>query len=274
MFDFNARSHHLAKDLARDLAVSSVILLAVLAGPGCLTVTSEDIEPPGATTGAPPGGPQATCVPKDVVFPPTPANHLATSTVVCTNTGTSPTGENLMISITGTGSPVFSAQFMAGTYPASGLAPNQKAQISLSYTPGGVSADQATLMVATNVGNVTIPLLGDGLAPSCQLSIATSELTFPDVTVGASSAPIAFAIENVGQVDCQIKAPIMIGDDSTGSFQVLSTSIQPNGSEYAIPPPGTESTSRLVIQVGFTPTTRGVLTGWVGDFVSLSGTGD
>jgi len=251
------------------------LLLAAFLGSGCLTVVS-DQAPPAPTTGGLPagGGPQVSCVPTVLIFPPTAQGRSATVPVYCTNVGSAASGVNLMIALGGTGSSLFTAQFGQGGFPPAGLSPNQSVAVDVTYTPGGISADNGQLVLDTNAGTVTIPMFGEGLNYSCQLKIPTQALDFGKVAIGAAPPTASFAVDNAGFSQCAIRGPIAIENDPSKSFHVVSTSIMEDGQtgDYTLQPVGS-SDAHLVITVEFQPTTTGQLAAEVADFIGLTGTG-
>ncbi len=247
------------------------LLLVAFLGSGCLVVVSDQPLVTSTTTGGmPTGGPQVSCVPSYDTFIPTADGTSSSVPIYCSNLGSSVSGVNLMIEIEGTGSSVFTAQFGPGGFPVGGLVPNQTVEILTTYTPLGISQDVGTLTLSTNVGNVQIPMFGDGINATCELKIPTQALNFGNVPQGTTSAPLPFAIDNIGSSLCEIQGPFAIHNDPTHSYQLLSTSIQPSGAtkDYLIPP-----NSSLDVDVTFTPSTTGQLGGQVADFITLSGSG-
>ena len=205
-------------------------------------------------------------------FPPTGDGTTSTVPVYCSNLGSSASGVNLIIEILGTDSNVFAAQFGQGGFPAGGLAPNQSVAIVITYSPTIISEDQSALTLSTNAGNVEIPLFGEGINASCELQIPTQSLDFGQLPLGTPAQPIQFTILNIGVSDCEIQGPLSIENDPSGSFHIISTSIQPDPTTEAyIIPYGVGS--GLTVTVNFEPTKTGMLAGQVGDFISLTGVG-
>jgi hypothetical protein len=165
---------------------------------------------------------------------------------------------------------VFGATYFS--YPATGLPPSQKGVINLTYAPVTVSDDVGALKLTSNAGTVTIPIVGYGLNRQCQLSVPATNLDFGNTTVGTTRGPSSFAIDNDSTAICQIEAPITVFNDASGSFQVVGTNLQSSGSEYTLSPAGGGS-SELVVEVSFTPKTKGTVIANIGDFIAVSGTG-
>jgi hypothetical protein len=258
------------------VATKLMVLVAFL-GSGCLmTVSDQLVATSSTTTGGivVTGGPQVSCVPTVGIFAPTADGTSTMVKIYCSNVGSAASGVNLMIAITGTDSSVFTAQFDEA-FPPTGLSPNQSVAIDVTYTPADISRDEGMLTLKTNGGNVSIPLYALGINSSCRLMIPTSALDFGHVVVGSTSTALSFAVDNVGTTDCELAGPLLIAEDPSNSFHIVSTSFQPDMQlgAYIISASASDPTSRLIVDVSFTPTATGQLSGEVSDLVGLSGFG-
>ncbi len=210
------------------------------------------------------GGPQISCLPGRIDYGQTLTHSITTVPVLCTNTGVAIPATNLVIDPPTASPVVFSAQFdqTKDIYPLNGLAPGQVAQIDVSYAPTTSSNDKGTLFIKSNGGKgttVTIPLTGQGLnVPPCQFVIAPSALNFANVQVGDTSQMLSFEVQNVGANICLLEN-LEIQNDATGSFHILSTSIQPDPTTHkiTIPAPAIGVNSNLTVTLDFTPTDQG-----------------
>ncbi len=210
------------------------------------------------------GGPQLSCSPTSVAFGQTLAHSISTVPVLCTNSGTALPGVSLIIDPPSASPGVFDAQFDPShdVYPLNGLIPGQTAQIDASYSPTSSSNDQGNLFIKSNGGQgktLRIPLTGSGLnvAP-CQFVIAPSQLNFANVQAGDTSTMLSFEIENIGADICLVQG-LEVQNDATGSFHLLSTSIQPDPvtNKITIPAPATGVASSLTVTLDFAPTAEG-----------------
>ena len=210
------------------------------------------------------GGPQISCTPSSIDFGSTPTGTTSTVPVICTNPGTAIPSTNLTIDPPLAAPSVFSAQFDStkDPYPLNGLAPGESAQIDVSYSPTATSDDVGTLSIKSNGGKgqtVQIPITGAGVnVPPCQFVIGPTQLDFANVPVGASSVPLAFAVQNVGTNICLVRGPT-ISNDPSGSFHILSTSIAPDPTtqKLTIPAPAPGVISSFTVTIGFAPTVAG-----------------
>jgi hypothetical protein len=261
--------------LVRPKALWAALSFVAVAASGCLTVVSD--EPLAATTGGiVSGGPQVSCSPTYLSFAPTVDGQSAVLPVHCTNVGSAVGGVNLTMTIAGTSSPLFTAQFGPGGFPTTGLAPNQSVDIKTTYTPTGISQDIGTLDLDTNAGTVQIPLFAEGLNTSCQIMIPSESLDFGHIVVGNTSAAASFAVDNIGVYGCELQGPLQILNDPSKSFHIVSTNIQldpKTGAFYIASSSGGGGNSRLVVTVDFKPTASGHLSADVSDLIALTGVG-
>ncbi len=232
------------------------------------------------------GGPQLSCTPTSLAFGQAVDGIDPTLTVVCTNIGTSYTGNGnppVTLVLSPSTSPMsFGATFDAviDPYPITGLQPAQSAQIDVTYHPSGTSTDTGTLLISNNAGRgegLPIPLSGQSLnlAP-CQFVVSPPALDFGNVggNVGGnlqldagSASDSSVFVENIGNDACLVKD--LAVTDPTDSFRIVSTSLQPDPvSGWITIPAASGVASALQIDLAFLPADAGAFTGQADFWIS------
>ncbi len=231
------------------------------------------------------GGPRLSCSPATLDFGPQLLGTSLTLPVVCRNSGTEVPGTTLTVDVPRVSGGVFSAEFDRSVhpYPPGGLGPGEFAQLDVSYRPTGPGEDQGAVVIASNGGQVLIPLAGQGLEPDCQAVVSPPALDFGNLLAGSDSTSLSFVVQNVGRDSCLVQG-LAVQNDPSASFTVTSSSIAPDPvtQKIVIPapgaasgmPPSLPSPSALVVQVQFQPTGRGRFSGEIalpGGSMALAG---
>ncbi len=211
------------------------------------------------------GGPQISCSPMSLEFGDVVAGASATLPVTCTNTGTAIATTNLKLGQPSASPSPFSAQFDPGNpYSAAGIVAGQSVQIDVTYAAAVGSPTSGVLSIPNNGGQgstVQIPLtVGQVFPEACEFAIAPPALDFGNPPPrGSSPVDLAFEIQNQGTAPGLVANP-RIQNDTTGSFEILSTSIAPDldAGAIVIPAPGDGGTTDLLVQVRFSPQSKGI----------------
>lgn len=210
--------------------------------PGTLTVSSS-----AGTSGATLSG-TGTTPPTATLSTPQafPAQLVGTTsapqTITLTNSGTLPLN-NIAITHTGDYATPTAASNPCGVTLAGGTSCN----ISVTFTPTATGTRTGTLTVSSSApaGNSVANLSGTGIAPALTLSPTT--LTFPQTTVGSSSAVQTSTLTNSGTAALNVGA-IAASGDYTQTNDCPAT-LTPN--------------AHCTISVTFTPSSAGTRTGSV-----------
>ncbi|MFC4036634.1 choice-of-anchor D domain-containing protein [Streptomyces polygonati] len=126
---------------------------------------------------------------------PTGANKTLSASI--TNTGTS--------AVTITGSTAPAAPFTATGLPANGstLAAGASVSVTVTYKPTATGNQTGSLVVTSNAGSVTVPLIGTAVAGAAHLTITPNPVAFGTVAVGQTATQI-FDIANTGNITLTI----------------------------------------------------------------------
>ena len=206
----------------------------------------------GGTTGSAPV-PGLSCVPTSLDFGSIALGLSREESITCTNPADGePTGM-LGLSVTGDAG-VFVVSLDRGAPRP--VAPGESAAIHVWYTPSSVGGDEGSLVVTSGGPQpaVAIPLSGAGAAVEpCRYSLTPVSLDFGSLAVGQVSAPATVSFENLGETDCVITR-VTVEDDATGSFHIVSTSIQGDPATGAIDvPPAEDGGSAVTVALDFAP---------------------
>jgi hypothetical protein len=179
------------------------------------------------------------------------------------------------VSVTNTGNTVVNIYGLtvAGDYVASGcvvsLNPGASCSVRVTFTPTAAGTRNGTVMLADSTPAAThsFTTTGMGLTPTATLSIDPSSLSFPDTTVGATSANVTIQVTNTSNANVTIDRVFEGGD-----FRIASTGCVTNLRPAAI--------CSIVVQ--FVPSATGARSGSITlkdsaagnpQVVSLSGAG-
>jgi phosphoesterase family protein/centrosomal CEP192-like protein len=143
------------------------------------------------------------------------------------------------ISITGTNASYFSESNGCG----SSLAAGASCTISVKFTPGTAIAAVATLN--TGISGVTAALAGTGVTTTA--SVSPTSLTFASQTVGTTSAAQPATLTNTGTVSMVINS--IVASANFGETNTCGASLAAG--------------AKCTINVTFTPSTTGTLTGTI-----------
>ena len=185
--------------------------------------------------------PQISVVPSSVAFGNATVGTSDIQTMTIRNTGTA----NLSLSqatLSGQGF-VLSGLSLPLTVAAGGSAP-----FTLSFTPTSASNFAASLSLTSNAPGspLTVALTGTGLAPTLQLSVSPSSLSFGSETVGTSGSQ-TITISNTGNSSVSVSQITVSGVAYSASSMALPVSLNAG-----------QSTSFTVV---FTPLSTGSLPG-------------
>ncbi len=175
---------------------------------GTFTVqTSAPNSPHTATLSVTGADPQLTAAPATVAFGEWGINGAAaTRQLTVQNTGNAP--------LTVTGHSV-TGPFSVTGMPQAPLAPGASVAVTVSFLPTAVGAQAGTLTLQSDDPNGphTVALVGTGTQP--QLVLSPSSLSFPNVVVGAQSAPLTFSVGNTGVGTLNLLSPTVNGPFTT-----------------------------------------------------------
>lgn len=166
----------------------------------------------------------------------------ATQTATLTNTGTAAVAVNSVVS-TGNNS----ADFTQSNKCASGLAPAANCLISVTFTPSQAGPRVASITINddTNGSPHQLGLNGIGLSPGANATLSATSLTFSGQEVGTTSPAQTLTLTNYGE------ATLTIGSiTASGNFSESNTCA-----------PTLAPGANCPINVSFSPTTAGALTG-------------
>lgn len=129
------------------------------------------------------------------------------------------------------------------------ILPGGKKSVIITYTPTEVRNDTAKIVVSSNdpqLANREILVIGRGALPTMKIT-APDTVKFGDVRIGSSATKAEIAIEN------------------TGEAELLITNITTTPSQFSIvsPPNSVGGKGSVALQVKFTPTAEGELSGMV-----------
>lgn len=158
------------------------------------------------------------------------------STSAVRNTGTATLA---VTAIAGCTSPATSAEF-AFTSPALpfDVAPGASATLSVTYAPTALGTDTGCIAVTSNASNgptTNLAVSGTGVAePAPRISVAPASLSFGDVTVGATSGTLTFAVSNTGNATLTGTVARGGGTSAEYAFSPAAFSIPASGAPVTV----------------------------------------
>lgn len=150
------------------------------------------------------------------------------------------------VTVTNTGNTVVDifGLTVSGDYAASGctsaLNPGASCSVRVTFTPTAAGTRSGTVILndSTPVGMHSFTLAGTGVTPTATLSIDPPSLSFPDTTVGATSANVTIQVTNTSNFNVTIDRVFESGDfriASTGCVTSLRPSATCNVSVQFVP---------------------------------------
>jgi hypothetical protein len=207
----------------------------------------------------------------------TASNSIATPSVTLTGTGTSPQlsapgliqlgniklgaigsqnldieniGNDTLIVTSVTIAPGFQGQKFSVSAGATGtILPGARVSALVGYQPTVLGYDTAKIIIASNdpqVPNREVLVTGRGALPSMKIT-APDTIKFGDVRIGSSATNSTIMIENIGEAELAVTGVVA----SPSQFTVVTA------------PTIVGSHSTIPVQLKFTPTAEGVITGMV-----------
>lgn len=136
------------------------------------------------------------------------------------------------------------------TLPLS-LAPAQSFQISVTFKPSGTGSISAWLSIYSNstYSPNSIALSGTGTAPSAEISVGPTSISFGSQTIGAASGAHALTVTNTGTVNSTVSAITSDNSDFLVSAPTLPVTLAPSKSFQA--------------SLTFKPAASGSVSGWI-----------
>lgn len=167
--------------------------------------------------------PDIAITPASVQFGAVTVGNSVTVNVNIANAGDADLDVNTVVL---SGSADFSIPLLPTVFPWVTLAPGQSVDLPVTYTPSDVASDSGSLAITSNDPDeptVTVPLSGNGIAPTldCTISVLPLALNFGDVIVG-NSATLTTTVSNSGSADCVVDALTLAGstDFSLGNISL------------------------------------------------------
>ena len=188
--------------------------------------------------------PQLTVNATNLSFGSVTVNTAATQSLTLTSRGTSPVTVN-SVSITGAGFTI-----VAGTFPVT-LAPNQSLTLQVQFKPTatGSTTGQLTISSDSTSGSTTVvPLSGTGTTGNPQLTVGATSLQFGSVAVNTSTA-LTLTLTSTGTTPVTVNSAAITG----AGFTII-------GGRF---PVTLNPTQTLTLQLQFSPTTAGTITGQI-----------
>lgn len=179
--------------------------------------------------------------PGNLDFGDVPVRGNVTASVSVSNSGSTST------TITGATGPAGS--FTSSSLPTGGttLAPGASVSVPVTFGPTAAGPTTSQVVVTSSTGDVTIPVVGNGVTGSPKLALAPQQVDFGDVEVGKTSTQ-SFDISNAG------------------NLLLTLTKAAPPAAPFLVPSPVSEGQpiepGDVIHQsVTFTPTKTGAFTG-------------
>ena len=159
------------------------------------------------------------------VLASTPAGgpSLSTTSLLFQSTTVGQVSIAMVVTVSNPGSLAFSLAAASTTGPfeitattcGALLGARDSCTIALEFAPKSADLDNGTLHVRASTGEVDVLLQGTGQAVQqspAQLAISLSSVTFPDTTVGMTSAPLSMTVTNSGdQASSYLTASATLG---------------------------------------------------------------
>ena len=222
-------------------AVNQTIPVTIIATGGSRvhTVTVNVHVVPGTGTGT---SPRLSVSAASLSFGSVTVNSASTQAVTLTSTGTAPVTVN-SASITGGGYTI-----VGGSFPVV-LSPTQAATLQVQFKPttAGAASGQLTVNSTSSTSSVVVvPLSGNGVVQTPQLSVSPTAVSFGSVTIG-SPATQNVTLTSTGTGPVTINAATITG----AGFAVAGVSF----------PMTLNPSQSVALQVQFNPTTAAAATG-------------
>jgi len=155
----------------------------------------------------------------------------ASRTYTLKNDGATPVN---VVGLTVAGTNFADFAITGGTCVVGSLAAGQSCSVNLVFTPTGIGARDAALLVASDAPGAphTAALHGTGLAPSISAALTSTALDFGGQRVGNVSDPLQVTMSNTGTATMHMASPSITGGDSRHFALARSTcgNIPPGGS--------------------------------------------
>jgi len=224
--------------------------------------TSEGLGPVVQLTGWG-GGPQWSCLPQRIDFGDILVGSTVIFPILCTNTGTAVPGPEFLTVEIVPSVPGLSAWFDPPE-PDGGFGSGMTIRIAIRYTPPIPCSGFNTSLVLKPIfeQELEIPMTDQGGCPFCELAISPPKLDFGNVPVGETSPVLTTSFQNVGSSPCELEG-FRIDGGPTDSFQIVSTSIQPDPQAGLILLQVSDAgaASSILVQTSFAPQAAGVFGG-------------
>jgi Chitobiase/beta-hexosaminidase C-terminal domain/Abnormal spindle-like microcephaly-assoc'd, ASPM-SPD-2-Hydin len=188
--------------------------------------------------------PQLTLSATNLSFGNVTVNTAATQSLTLTSKGTSPVTVN-SVSITGAGFTI-----VAGTFPVT-LTSNQSVTLQVQFKPTATrsTAGQLTISSDSTTGaTAVVSLSGTGTTENPQLTASATSLQFGSVAVNTSTR-LTLTLTSTGTTPVTVNSAAITGAD----FSIIGGSF----------PVTLNPTQALTLQLQFSPTTAGTLTGQI-----------